>query len=857
MARSSGSSVVARIGLDDKGFQEGVTRINRSLKVVRSEFAAASSKLGDFGKSTEGLKLKSESLNKQMELQKAKVAALTRSYNESVEKKGADAKATENLRIRLNYAIADMNRMENELADINKQIKVQSSGFTKLGKNLEGVGSKMKSIGNGFSNVGKKLSMSVTAPIVAAGTGLVKLANDFEVAQNTIRIGTGATGEALKGLEEDFKSVYTSFNTSMEDASTVVADLNTRTGLSGKPLQELSLQMIKLAKITKEDINTLIPAATRMFQDAGLKTEEYAEALDYTFKVSQSTGIGVSRLQQLMTQFGGPLRQMGFDWKTSAAMLGKFEKEGVNTELVLGSLRIALGKMAKEGISEPNKALSEMITRIKEAGTAGEANAMALEMFGARAGPDMAAAIREGRLDLDALIKSIKTSPETIEKAAKDTETVADKFAALKNQMMVSLEPLGKKLLESIEGAMPAIQKLIQGITNIIEKFNALSPAQQNMILKLALVAAAIGPVLTVVGKLVSIGGTLFSTIGSISTALGAAGGASGALGAAFTALTGPIGIVIGAIAGLTAVFVGLYKNNADFRNFVNETWNEVKTIIGTIINKLKELFKAFITFATDIWSKYGETTVAVISSAFDIIANIVKTTLNVIKDVIKIVTSLIKGDWQGVWEGIKSLTKNLWDGIKNIISSSFDFIKNIITLQMKFIEGFISGIWNGIKTVTSNVWNGIKTAIETPIKAAKNTVKTAIDSIYKFFTGLKLPEIKIPRIKLPHFKLKGDFSLNPPKVPKLSVNWYASGGIFNKPSIIGVGEAGTEAVLPIDRLDDILARALEKVKGGSVGSGITLHIDNFINNTDKDIEQLAYELEFYRQRVAMGRGGV
>jgi TP901 family phage tail tape measure protein len=742
MARSN-NAVVARIGLDDRGFQEGVTRINRSLKVVKSEFAAASSKLGDFGKSTEGLKLKADSLNKQMELQKAKVKALTRSYQESVEKKGADAKATENLRIRLNYAIAEMNKMEKELSDINKQIEVQSSGFTKLGKSLEGIGSKMKNIGDGFSKAGKKLSMSVTAPIVAAGTGLVKLANDFETAQNTIRIGTGATGEALKGLEEDFKAVYTSFNSSMEDASTVVADLNTRTGLSGESLQQLSLQMLKLAKITGEDINTLIPAATRMFQDAGLGAEDYGDALNYTFKVSQSTGIGVGKLQQLMTQFGGPLRQMGFDWQTSAAMLGKFEKEGVNTELVLGSLRIALGKMAKEGISEPNKALQEMIKRIKEAGTAGEANAMALEMFGARAGPDMAAAIREGRLNLDELIQSIKNSPEIIEKAARDTETVADKFAVLKNQMAVALEPLGKKLLDAIEGTMPAIQKLIQGITGIIEKFNSLSPAQQDMILKFALLAAAIGPVLSVIGKLLSVGGSLFSTLGSISTALGAAGGASGALGAAFTALTGPVGIAIAAITAVIAIGALLYKN-----------WDVIKEKAGAL---------------------------------------------------------------------------------KNAVSES----------------------WENLKANTAAKWEGIKTSISNAINSAKAAVKNGLNQIFNFFKNLRLPEIKIPKIKLPHFKLKGSFSLNPPSVPKLSVNWYASGGIFNRPSIIGVGEAGTEAVLPIDRLDDILARALEKVKGGTSSSGITLHIENFINNTDKDIEQLAYELEFYRQRIAVGRGGV
>jgi phage-related minor tail protein len=149
-------------------------------------------------------------------------------------------------------------------------------------------------------------------------------------------------------------------------------------------------------------------------------------------KVTQNTGIGIDSLQQLMTQFGGPLRQMGFDWQTSAAMLGQFQKGGVNTELVVGSLRIALGKMAKEGISDPSAALQTMITRIKDAGSAGQANAMALSMFGAKAGPDMAAAIREGKMDLGGLLQTLKNSPDTINKAAADTMTIAQKFSLMK-----------------------------------------------------------------------------------------------------------------------------------------------------------------------------------------------------------------------------------------------------------------------------------------------------------------------------------------------------------------------------------------------------------------------------------------
>ena len=858
MAKSE-NTVVAKIGLDDSGFQQGISKIQRSLKVVQSDFAVASSKIKDFGKSTEGLKLTQETLNKQMELQKQKVSALSKSYEDSAQKKGEDAKATENLKIKLNYAQAELNKMENELTKVSKEIQVQSSSWTKMGKTCEGIGGKMKSVGSEFSKVGKNLSMSVTAPIMAAGGGLYKLASDFDEASDSIRTGTGATGEALKGLEKDFKSVYTSVDTNMEDASKVIADLNTRTGLSGESLQKLSTQMLRLSKITGEDINTLIPAATRMFQDAGISTADYGDALDYTFKVSQSTGIGVSRLQELMTQFGGPLRQMGFDWQTTAAMLGKFEKEGVNTNLVLGSMRIALGKMAKEGISEPNKALQEMVKRIKEAGTAGEANALALEMFGAKAGPDMAAAIREGRLNLDELINSLKSSPESIEQVYTDTADAAEQFVILKNRIAVALEPLGQKLFEAVNNAMPAIERFIQGLVSIIEKFNALSPAQQDMVLKFAMIVAAIGPVVGGIGKVITVGGNLFSTFGKISTAIGKAKTSSGALGVAFTVLTNPVAIIIGAIVGLIAIFVHLYNSNEHFRNVVNNTWNQVKEIIGRVIEGIKTLFHGFVEFGKQIWTMFGQSLSSIVSGAFNLISTFISNILQGIKNVISGFVNIVKSVWHGAWNGISSLTSNVWNGIKAVITGTLNIIKSIIGSVISFIGNIISGGWNGIKNTTATLWGGIKSAIVSPINGAKDVVKNVLNTIFGFFSNLRLPEIRIPRIKLPHFRLTGEFNLMPPSVPRLSIDWYAKGGIFNAPSIIGVGEAGSEAVLPIDRIDDIIAKAMNKIQLKSSNDnegGFTIHIENFINNSDKDIEQLAYELEFYRQRMSMGKGG-
>lgn len=109
--------------------------------------------------------------------------------------------------------------------------------------------------------------------------------------------------------------------------------------------------------------------------------------------------------------------------------------------------------------------------------------------------------------------------------------------------------------------------------------------------------------------------------------------------------------------------------------------------------------------------------------------------------------------------------------------------------------------------------------------------------------------------IKLPHFLLTGDFSLNPPSVPRLSVDWYAKGGIFNRPSIIGVGEAGTEAVLPINRLDELMARAIEKV-GGKAGTARienNFNIANLTVRSDSDIQHIARELYLLQRRNERG----
>jgi len=698
------STVVARIGLDDSGFQEGVSKIQRSLKVVQSEFAAASSKLGDFGKSTDGLKLKADSLNRQVDLQKDKVAALTRSYQESVEKKGADAKATENLKIKLNYANAELGKMQQELKATTEELKTKSSAWYALSESMDKAGAKMKAVGDKISSAGKTLSTAVTLPLVGIGTAATKMAMDAVESENLFEVAMGGVADdARKWSEETSKAL----------------------GLNAY------------------NVRSNMATYNAMLTSMGLASDE-------SLKMSE----GLTQLSYDMASF-----------------------YNLNPEEAFNKLKSGIS-----GEAEPLKALGILVndTTVKT---------YAYTHGIAKQGEQLTEA-QKVQARYGAIMEATKNAQGDL---ARTMDSPTNKIRAMKEQAQQIGIQFGQILI-------PILEKLIAVIKPLMDRFQGLSKEQQEMVVKIALIAAAIGPVVLVIGKVVSVIGTLSSAFGAISGAMAAAGGASGAVGAAIAAITGPVGIAVAAVAGFIAIFVLLFRNNENFRNSVITIWNQVKSVMAGVFEAIRALIAAFVQVASAIWNKYGNDIVAVITAAFNVVSSVVTTALNVIKGIIQVVTSLIKGDWQGVWEGIKNVTSSLWNGIQSIISGVLNLIRSLVSTQINVIKDVISGAWNAIKSVTSSIWNGIKSAIETPINAARNTVKGAIDAIVGFFRNLKIPEIKIPHIKLPHFEITGKFSLNPPQIPKLGVNWYASGGIFSSPSVIGVGEAGTEAVVPIEK---------------------------------------------------------
>lgn len=261
-------------------------------------------------------------------------------------------------------------------------------------------------------------------------------------------------------------------------------------------------------------------------------------------------------------------------------------------------------------------------------------------------------------------------------------------------------------------------------------------------------------------------------------------------------------------------------------QNKLTTVWNAIKTVITNVVNAIKDT-------VTKIWNAIKDVT----TSVFNVVKSVATTIWNGIKTAVTNTVNAIKNTVSSVWNAIKDVTTSVFNAAKSTATSIWNSIKDTISNVVNTVKSTVSNVWNSIKDTTSNVfnsvkstasnvWNSIKTAIETPINAAKDAVKSAIDKMKSFFNF----SWSLPKLKLPHISISGKFSINPPSVPKFGIEWYKQGGIMEQPTLFGYnavtgkmmagGEAGPEAIAPIDVLQEYV-RAAVRDENGAVAAKI------------------------------------
>lgn len=259
---------------------------------------------------------------------------------------------------------------------------------------------------------------------------------------------------------------------------------------------------------------------------------------------------------------------------------------------------------------------------------------------------------------------------------------------------------------------------------------------------------------------------------------------------------------------------------------------------VTNLINDIVEILPDLINIITSNLPLFIEGVLAIILGIVAALPELVMEISNAIPTLLPQIIKGINALVGGICKSLPALIEAIFSIIKNLFKGLFEYIK--VSMFGRFIGDMGTSISNAAKRAVSKlesmkdsiigVFDRIKNGITNKINAARDGVRNAIEKIKGFFNFTW----SLPKIKMPHFKMTGEFSLSPPSVPKFSVDWYARGGVFDKPTLFtsggrlgGLGEAGAEAIVPLENntqwLDKIADRLSDKLGGGR---NIVLQVD-------------------------------
>lgn len=653
---------------------------------------------------------------------------------------------------------------EQELKRLEEQANQSATALQKIST----TGEKLHEVGGKIEGAGKKL-LPVTATVTALGTASVKTAADFEASMSKVAAVSGASGTELDALSAKAREMGSKTKFSASEAAEAMnymamAGWKTEDMLSGIE------GVMNLAAASGEDLATTSDIVTDALTAFGLTAGDSGHFADVLAAASSNANTNVSMMGETF-KYAAPIAgALGFSVEDTAEAIGLMANAGIKGSQAGTSLRTIMTnlsgdvKICGQNIGEVTIAttnadgsmrdLSDILAdcRVAFSGLSESEQAAAAEsLVGKNAMSGFLALMNAGEGDIAKLSGAIDNCNGAAQNMADImNDNLEGQLTILKSQLQELAISFGEILL-------PAVKSIVSFLQGFINVLNSMPDGMKQTIVTIALVAAALGPVLIIIGKVISAVGTIMTIVPKVAGVIKTVQGAFAALNA--TMLANPIALIIAAIAALVAAFIYLWNTNEEFRQFWINLWNDIKEIAVAVWEGLKEFFSAaweairataetvwnaIAGFFTGLWEGIKNTFNTVVTA----ISTFLSTAWTAIQTTITTVWTAISTFFSTIWNGIQTVITTVVNAIGTFLTTAWNTIKTTITTVVTAISTFLTTTWNAIKvtittvltaiqTVFSTVWNGIKTTITTIVTGIKTTIITVWNSIKTTVTNV------------------------------------------------------------------------------------------------------------------------
>lgn len=773
-----------------------------------------------------------------------------------------------NATTKMNNTEKAMLQNQKALEDINKEIA--NSKIDKLAENFEKVSEASGKASDKLKPVSTAIAGAATASVAASIT--------FEDSMAKVSTIADETEVSYDNMKKSIIDLSNQTGISANDIADNVYNAISA-GQSTADAVNFVTESTKLAKAGFAEAGQSLDVLTTIMNAYGLEADQVGMVSDTLVQIQNKGKTTVAELASTMGKIIPTANSMGVSLDQLGAGYALMTSKGIataETTTYMNSLLNELGKSGTKASEALKKGTGKTFQELTEGGyplgdvlvmlekEAKKSGVSLADMFGsAEAGKAALVLATDSGDAFNSLLEDMGNSLGATDAAfEKVNNTTGNKLKQSLNEVKNSAINMGDTLA-------PVTSMVAEGFSKITGMLSNLSSEQLKTIAGIGAGVITLNVALGAFSKLTKGISTVVKGIKSIKTAFNAIKTIGVAVKA--FALANPVTLIIAGIVALIAVIAMLWNKCEWFRElcyslfeglkqawdatvqFFKSCWDWFVGLWNAAVEGVKNIWQGICDFFKLIWQGvclYFETVWNVWKTAFEIVVNVIKTIWQGICDAIKFawqvivdfiklvwegwknifqsVGNIIKGIWQGlcntiksVWEGIVNTIKSLWNGFKSI----FETVGNSIRSVWQGLTNTISSVWNGVVNGVKSAWNGIIS----PFKSVVNTITNIWDGIKSMF-------------KLPHFSITGKFSLSPPSIPKVSVDWYYNGGIFKSPTVlggIGVGDAfngqgsNAEAVVPLDEM----YRNIKGIVDNSSEGNIVIYLTN---TTELDSEVIS-----------------